>query len=72
MSTTLASAEHTLGDAGQALARVDVTLADATSVLTEVKGLLSDLRDKLELLDQVPAMVEKLERIHAAVSAEPT
>ena len=35
-----------------------------------VEELLASLESKLELLDQVPAIVEKLDAVHASVTAK--
>ncbi|HYI35216.1 MAG TPA: DUF948 domain-containing protein [Thermoleophilaceae bacterium] len=68
--------DHTLDSADASLARVDETLhgvegtlAEATTVLAGVQDLLATLEDKLELLDQVPAVLAHLEEIKAAVAA---
>ena len=58
-----------LADVDEVLPRVDGTLRDATDVLTSVRDLLGDLREKLELLDQVPALATQLQDVHRIVTA---
>jgi hypothetical protein len=64
----LADVDGVLGRVDGTLVSVDVTLRDATDVLGEVRTLLADLHDKLELLDQVPAMATRLDDVHRIVS----
>lgn len=65
----LGRVDGTLASVGTTLASVDVTLRDATEVLTAVRGLLGDLHDKLELLDQVPVLATQLQDVHRIVSS---
>jgi len=61
------NANHVIGRVDETLTTVSGTLSEATEVLTEVRQLLIDLRDEMELLQQVPALVTKLDEIHVIV-----
>ena len=65
---TLTTVSGTLSDANEALEKVGGTLAEATAVLAGVGELLAGLQDKLELLDEVPTVLARLEEIRAAVA----
>lgn len=67
VDATLDTAGKTLGKVGGALEDVDATLGAANTTLAEVRDLLEELRVHLELLQQIPAMAEQLDAIHAAV-----
>lgn len=56
-----------LVEVDETLTTVSGTLSDATAVLSDVRILLMDLRDEMELLQQVPALVSKLDEIHDIV-----
>ena len=64
---TMANVDAVLGRVDPTLAEVATTLGEAGAVLSDVKALLGELDDKLELLDEVPAMKVKIEEIHRAV-----
>jgi len=68
VDSTLTTVSGTLSEANASLERVGGTLAEATTVLAGVQELLGNLEDKLELLDQVPAVLTHLEEIKAAVA----
>lgn len=64
---TLGTVEGTLTGVDVKLATVDSTLAETKVVLGEVQALLVGLNDKLVLLDEVPDLKAKLDKVLAAV-----
>ena len=65
---TLTTVSGTLAEANASLEQVGGTLAEATGVLSAVQELLTSLEDKLELIDQVPVVLTRLEEIQAAIA----
>lgn len=67
-SSTLENADAVLSRVERHLVDVDATLRDATDVLGEVRGLLSELREELHLLHLMPELSEQVREIHRALT----
>jgi hypothetical protein len=67
VDTVLARVDGTLADVNAKLGNVDSTLRDATTVLIEVQSLLTEFRDEIELLREVPAIKQQLDDIYRVV-----